>query len=359
MPITKDQLAQLNFGYLNGSDLMQFAPFGVLGSQYDKFSEFFQTGCEQAYEEIKSKLSNRYDIDKELSNANQKVKNVTGAQTLSITAGSYISRIILTWNDPLPILNNSSEIVLSSPIVSSNIDNSPVVQIGTTLNGTDIMSSDNIQFSKVLWVNKYFSTATTLYFAISDGNIDIDMACNSGIKDPVITVKEYLNQNANFTLVIPANTYIYQIFATKLLSTPTINIGTTLGGSQVCALTTINNAVLTLLIQYFAAQTTLYFTILSGSTDLRFDIGYNFIAPTPTLNPYRNAMLVKIVSILAIKNILGSVSGENKMLQGLYEWAYDTILEIRERQASLTLEAAPTPLASKAYTIQSSFKTLG
>jgi hypothetical protein len=33
MPITRDELAQLDFGYLKGADLLQFSPFQVLGAQ--------------------------------------------------------------------------------------------------------------------------------------------------------------------------------------------------------------------------------------------------------------------------------------------------------------------------------------
>ena len=361
MPISRDTLAQMNFGYLNGSDLLQFCPSQLLTFQYDKFSTSFQSGCNQAYDELKSELSTRYDIDKELSNANQKLIKQSGNFNVSISAGSYISRIVLTWNDPFPSFNLGQAASLSSPILINVQDDSPKVQIGTTASGSDILSSSNIQYQSVLWVNKYFSSDTILYFQTSGGYINVEIACNSGILDPAITVVDYLNQDQNFTINIPANTYIYQIFAGKLLSSPTIKIGTTLGGVDIVPLTTINNAALSIVTNknYFAIAATLYVTIASGSTNLRFDIGYNFVAPTPILNPLRNSMCVKIVSILAIRNILGSISGENTMLKSFYDWADKTILEIKERQKSLTLSAAPTSLASRAYIIESSFKSLG
>jgi hypothetical protein len=262
MPISRDQLAALNFGYLKGSDLLQFCPAQLLTSQYDKNPECYQTGCEQAYDEIRADLCNRYDIDKEFSNANQKYLNQTGLKTVVISEKSYIPRIILTWNNPLPLPNNGNVISLSSPIIDYNplFDNSPIVKIGTTNGGEEIMKQDNIQYSKVLWVNKLFDNVSTLYILITGGNVDIDLVCNT------VDV-ERLSR--------------------------------------------------------------------------------------------RNPAMVKISSIFAIRNILGSISGENKMLISHFEWADLFILSLKEHNKSLPLESVPISIASKAYTINSSFKTLG
>jgi hypothetical protein len=68
---------------------------------------------------------------------------------------------------------------------------------------------------------------------------------------------------------------------------------------------------------------------------------------------------VKLLSIMALKNILGNISGDNKMLQGHFDWLTETILKIKQKQMSMTLEAAPSTISSRAGTISSSFKTLG
>lgn len=356
MPVTKDQLSQKDFGYLKGSDLMQFAPFQLLAAQYDIFPDYFQLGCDQSYSEITSELSDRYDITSELSNANQILQKKTGAFTVELLAESYVSRIILTWDNPVI----SANLPLSSPIESKPLAiSSPLVKIGTSLGGEQIMTSDNIEFQRVLWVNKYFSAATTLYFTIENGNVNIDMACNTGKKDPTISVVELLDKTDTFEYVMPANSNLYQIFAKILLSTPSIKIGTTEGDDDICPLTVIDNDVLPITTNYFNNETTLYFAVTGGSTDLRMDIGFNFIAPNVQQRPIRNAMMVKIVTILALRNILGSASGDNKKLQSYFEWCDNMIEKIKNRQASVTLDSAPETIASRAYTIPSSFNTIG
>jgi len=71
MAITKDQLAQLNFGYLTGADLVQFCPYTLLTSIYEKYPALLQTGVDMACDELRGALCNRYDIDSEIYNANQ------------------------------------------------------------------------------------------------------------------------------------------------------------------------------------------------------------------------------------------------------------------------------------------------
>jgi hypothetical protein len=338
MAISKDELSQMNFGYLNGSDLMQFAPFELLSSQYSKFPGYFQTGCNQAYAEMMSELSTRYDIQKELSNSNNKQINQTGTIQVVISAGSYISRITIICD----------------------VDSS--VQIGTTPTGNEIL--DKLQLygtnSISFWVNKIFPVDTILYFQI-EGIITFDVVCNSGITSPPITIKELLNQDVSFSFDIPANTYLYQVFANILLSTPSVQIGTTVGGSEIVPITVVSGAILPIITNknYFANATTLYFTITDGSIDFRLDIGYNFIAPTPIPNPLREMMFAQITSIIALKNILGSISGDNTLLKSHFAWAYDNIQKIKSRQMNLQLNSPPTSMESRAYMVQDSFQMLG
>lgn len=361
MPITRDQFSQMNFGYLNGSDLLQFCPSQLLTSQYDKFQQSIQNGCNQAYEELISELSNRYDIGKELSNANQKLTKQSGSVQMNISAGSYISKIVLTWDNPFRSFNLGQQASLSSPIIIGVGDNSPQVQIGTTSTGSEILEQNFIQYQKILFVNKYFPLATTLYFTISGGDVNIELTCNSGVQGPDVTIVDYLNQSESFTINIPANTYIYQIFGDILLSTPSISIGTTLGGVDIVPLTVVNNDTLPIVVNknYFNTATTIYLTITGGSTNLHFYYKYNFVAPAPILNPTRNSFCVKLASILAIRNILGSVSGENTMLKDHFSWADRSIVEIKERQKSLTLDSPPCNIASRAHLVSSNYKTLG
>ncbi len=356
MAITKDQLAQLNFGYLTGQDLVQFCPTQLLTSIYEKYPSMLQTGVDMACDELRGALCNRYDIDSELYNANHILKNQNGKITISIAAGTYVSRIYFTWIDQMQlILQDAYNTALQHPI-----DSSPYVTIGTTLDGEDIMPSQQIGEGTVFWINRIFSAATTLYLNITGGNVDIDLSANSGVVSPPITVVALQNQTGAFTLALPANTYVYQIFAQILLSTPSIIVGTTVGGNDVVHTTIVNNAILTLLKQYFSAATTLYFTVTGGSVNLRIDEGLNFVAPTPSvLTNKRDGYFIKVLTLLAIKNILGSLAGESKLLAAQIEWAELQVQLVLDRQRSFKIRTAPNPLKSGNELVNSSFKTLG
>jgi hypothetical protein len=349
MPTSRDELAQLNFGYLKGSDLLQFAPIQLLTSQYEKYPDVFQQGCSMAYDEINGELIARYDVQKELSNSNQKLKSQTGAIQVTIPAASFVGRVILNWDSG----------VFTPATTRVNTDISPLVSIGTT-EGGDEYFSDNIQNQKVAWLNRYFDLETILYFTIEGGSVNIDISCNRLNLSPTFSVIEQ-TALANFTLNIPANTYITRIFGKIVLDTPSISVGTTLGGTQVCAATTVSNAEIAIKanMNYYASATTLYFTVALGTVDLRIDLGYNYVDHTVVLTQPRNNLFVKLTTILAIRNILGSIAGDNKILCSHFDWMKETLEKIKNRQMSITLDSAPITMAGRARTISSEFKTLG
>lgn len=356
MAITKDQLAQLNFGYLNGQDLLQFCPTQLLTSQYEKFPELLQTGCNQAYDEVKGELCNRYDINKELGNANQTLKNKTGAVTIQLAANTFVSRIFFNWNTTIrPVSIDAS---FNAQLVDA-IDISPQVKVGTTLAGEEISPSQHItNLGCVIWINRMFTPATTLYITITGGDVSIDLQAQTNISMPPISVISAINKTADFTITIPANTYIYQIFNELVLDTPLLKIGTTPDGIEIYTQHTISSNFTITLNQYYSTQTVLYFTMSAGALNFRLDVGYNFTLPQ--IDPQtRNSFLVKILAIFAIRNILGSLASQDKMLISHYEWADLMIIKIKERQVSLNLSTTPLPLRSKIEIVKSSFKTLG
>jgi hypothetical protein len=369
MSITKDQLAQLNFGYLSGIDLLQYCPTQILTSQYEKSPETLKNGCDIAYSEIEGALGNQYDIFKELSNANQSFKNQTGNITINIASGSYVSRIFFKWNNPIPVIidgeasNNALQLFSEGfyPAIQGQIiDASPTVQIGSILNADDIMPNQHIgQNGVVFWLNKIYPQDTVLYVNISSGNVDIEMSANSGIQMPSISTLGLQNLTGSFIVNIPANTYIYQIFGNILLSIPSIQIGTTEGGDDVLISTLVSNAILPITQQYFDVATTLYFLVTNGSVNFRIDLAYNFIAPTPSISKIREMYFVKILSLLAIRNILGSIAGNNEKLQLDFEWADNQIQLIKKKERSLKLVKSPSPLRAKNEIVSSAFKTLG
>jgi hypothetical protein len=351
MIITRDQLASLNFGYLNGIDLLQFCPEELLIKQYAINPALLQTGCNQAYSDLKSRLCNLYDINKVLSNANQSLKKQTGNVSVVIPANTYVSRINLVACDPVNHIPSGTG-------VNNNIGIFPTVSIGTTLNGTDLLNNKEIRNS-VLFFNKYYASQTILYFTIQ-GNSDIYLTANSGVTMPAVSPVGLLNQSGAFQYTIPANTYIYQIFGEILLSTPSVKIGLTLGGSEILPLWLIDNTGLTTLMQqYFSVDTILYFNVSGGSANLRFDLGYNFVAPTPQPFEIKDDMLTQILTLLALENILGSLAANSKFLMDKFEQNELKILQIQDGTRGLTLPSAPSPLQSIPHSVPGSFKTIG
>jgi hypothetical protein len=353
MIITRDTLASLNFGYLNGIDLLQFCPEELLIKQYAINPALLQTGCNQAYSYLKGKLCNLYDLNKVLSNANQNLKNQTGNISVVIPANTYVSRISLIASSSLDHMLR----LTSMTSVNKSIAINPTVSVGTTLNGTDLLENKDV--NNFIWFfNKYYTSQTTLYFTIQ-GNCDINITSDSGVKMPAVSPIGLLNQSGAFQYTIPANTYIYQIFGEILLSTPSVKIGLTPGGIEILPLTLINNTVLPILQQYFSVDTILYFNVSGGFANLSFDLGYNFVAPTPKPFDIKDDTLTEVLSLLALKRILGSLASNNKQLMELFEENKNTILDIQDGTMGLTLPSAPSPLQSIPHTISSSFKVIG
>lgn len=92
MALTPDQLSILPFGYLSGTDLMQFGAIQLLTKQYAAFPQSLQNGCNIAYAKITSNLVNRYDIKSELA----KKAPLQGTVTAVLTAGALTGITIVT-----------------------------------------------------------------------------------------------------------------------------------------------------------------------------------------------------------------------------------------------------------------------
>ena len=358
MIVSRDQIAALNFGYLSGSDLLQFCPDQMLIKAYADDPNKLQTGCNQAYGYVKAKLINRYDLNQVLSNANQIFKKQTGSLQVTIAAGTYVSTI--NFSSIAPQFD-------SSPITGFPGGQFPIidvftnVKIGTILGGDDILPLKNIENGYLWFANKYFSTLTTLYFTITGPETTITISANTGVQMPTITPVTSLNKTGDFTLLIYANTYIYQIFANILLGTPSIKIGTTLGGEEIVPLTLVSNSILPIVsgTNYFATTTTLYISVVTGSVNLRFDEGLNFTAPTPQPFAIKDDLLIEILAIRAIKCILGANAGTSKQLESLIEENENIIEQIQTEMMGLTLPAPPRQVDSIPHVVQSSFKTIG
>ena len=65
--IAPEDLKSLSFGYITGVDLFQYSIPQNLISRYQRDPEAFQNGCDQAYAELTSTLSTRYDLTTEFA----------------------------------------------------------------------------------------------------------------------------------------------------------------------------------------------------------------------------------------------------------------------------------------------------
>ena len=344
MIVSREQIASLNFGYLSGTDLLQWCPDQLLTAAYAKDPNKIQLGCNQAYGYVKAKLCNRYDLNQVLSNSNQHFKAKTGSFQVSIAAGTYVSRINFANSQPSDIFHV--------------VDVCSIVKIGTTDGASDILAQTTIQNGYLWFANKYFATATTLYFTLTGPPVDISLSATMGVQMPVAYPK-YFNVSGLFQIVIPANTYIYMLFAEVLMNTPSIQIGTTLGGSDILPNILIDQNVTYLINQYYLNETTYFINVTNGSVNIRIDEGLNFIAPNPPEFEIKDDLLTEILSIRSIKCILGSNAGTNEQLKDLIEENEHIITQIQEGEMGLTLPSPPDSIHAIPYTVRSSFKTIG
>jgi hypothetical protein len=87
---------------------------------------------------------------------------------------------------------------------------------------------------------------------------------------------KFTNQSGDFTLSIPADTWIEQIFVTPQTGTPDIKIGTSLHGNEILDTTLIGNYIPVQVQLYFTNSATIYFEASGGNVNIRVDIITNF-----------------------------------------------------------------------------------
>jgi hypothetical protein len=92
MPITNEQLKNLNFGYLRGADLIRYSAVQLLIKQYEVDPDSLREGCEIAYSELISLLNTRFNLADEF--AKRGFTNATA--TASVIAGA-VSAVSITY----------------------------------------------------------------------------------------------------------------------------------------------------------------------------------------------------------------------------------------------------------------------
>lgn len=83
--LTYTDFSALNYGYLNGADLLQFCPIQLLNNKYLINPNIIFNGVQMAYDELINNLCSKYNIENELSKNGQS----------SGSGSSSVSRVLM------------------------------------------------------------------------------------------------------------------------------------------------------------------------------------------------------------------------------------------------------------------------
>jgi hypothetical protein len=84
------------------------------------------------------------------------------------------------------------------------------------------------------------------------------------------------NQTLGFSQAIGANSMVTGLFFTIVSGTPSVAVGTTVGGTDILESTLITGDMSVAIQQYFAANGYIYFTSSGGNVDVRIDLISDF-----------------------------------------------------------------------------------
>lgn len=91
MSLTTDQLVNMSFGYLRGADLLRYSAPQLLIKQFEIDVSCFQDGCNTAYSELISLISNKYELKTEFSK-----RGFTNASAIAGIENGKVSILTLT-----------------------------------------------------------------------------------------------------------------------------------------------------------------------------------------------------------------------------------------------------------------------
>lgn len=87
---------------------------------------------------------------------------------------------------------------------------------------------------------------------------------------PTLTV--LVNQTGSFSQGIAVKTWLEKLVIVPQVGTPSIKIGTTSGANDILDTTLVGDFLPVFIQQYYAAGTTLFFTVTGGNVNINFDI---------------------------------------------------------------------------------------
>lgn len=116
-------------------------------------------------------------------------------------------------------------------------------------------------------------------------SLDLGQRMASGVPNQIgcdnITVQDFLKQmngiiedvkSANFTYLVPADSILRAIDFKKISGTPTVKVGTTLGGDELVSETTIAGYYTNAMRERWISPTTIYFTVSGGTVKYTMQI---------------------------------------------------------------------------------------
>lgn len=314
MALTPAQLVAMSFGYLTGADLNRFCPAELLIATYMKDPNSLQNGVNIGISEIIAALNTRYDLSAEL----QKI-GFTAAQATTAVTGGAVSGITITSGGTSYLTPPS--VVFSGP--------------GTGAAGTAILSGGQVTGVTITSGGTGYSTAPTVSFSGGGPTVGSGAVLAAAVDNGVVT---------GVTVTNPGSGYMFPPELVFLGGFPTppgpLPVACAKG-----------------------------YAVLSGGGIISVVIqspGRGYIsAPTIQVNPTtpvpdtRATMLVKLLSISAIRNILGNAQNiSEKMLQDFDDVRRD-IYALRNGQLNMPLPAAMKDVRSSSAMIHSKFRTRG
>ena len=308
MALTSLQYSQLSFGYLRGEDLLKWAPAQLLIKQNTQDANNPQDACNTAYNEIMAELGTRYDFTFEMAKAGP-----TNAVATALIVANQVNSI--TINNPgsgyilPPVVNFIGGGGTGAQATALLDENGAVIGFNITNPGSGYTSAPTITFTGVPFV------AGSLAAVVINGTIS-SITINSG--------------------------------GSGYMEAPVIRI-TGGGGRNASAIAQIANGA------------------ISGVNLLDGGWGYT---STPNVLVFggmavdnRDPLLVKILSLLAVRNALGSFENISEKMTDDFKWCDKKILSIRNGQSNLALNAQASCIShgpgSEAEMVPSTFWTLG
>jgi hypothetical protein len=87
----------------------------------------------------------------------------------------------------------------------------------------------------------------------------------------IVTPVVLINQTGNFTQGIAVKTWLEKLVIVPQLGTPSVKIGTILGGNDIIDTTPVDSSLPVMIQHYYDSGVTLYFTITGGNVNINFD----------------------------------------------------------------------------------------